>query len=149
MADVQFFDAFTAAPYNGVHNFGVPADVKIALSNTAPTVATDDALADITQIANGGGYTGGAGGGYSLTSVTSTQTLGVYTLGAANLQITATGASISTFRYVVIYDNSATSPVDALVGFIDNGSGIDLADGESVTVTWTTANTVFTSQEAP
>jgi len=147
MADVVFFDAFKAAPFNGVHDLST-ATVKVALSNTAPTVATDDALADITQIANGGGYTGGAGGGYALSSVTSTQTSGVYTLGASDLTITATGAAIATWRYAVIYDDSATTPADALIGYLDNGSAVDLSDGESITIDWVPADTVFTMQDA-
>jgi hypothetical protein len=141
MADVVLFQPFYAAPFNGVHDLATN-DVNVALTNTAPN-ATDDALADITQIADGGGYTAG---GYTLSSKTSTQTTGVYTLGAANLTITATGASIATWRYAVIYDDGATSPADALIGYLDNGSAVDLADGESITITWAPATTVLTMQ---
>jgi hypothetical protein len=141
MADLNLFYPFFAAPFNGVHNLAT-ATVKVALSNTAPTIS-DDALADITQIAAGGGYTAG---GYTLAGVTSTQTTGVYTLGANNLTITATGAAIATWRYAVVYDDSATSPADALIGYLDNGSAVDLSDGESITITWSPTTTVYTHQ---
>ena len=144
MATLEIFEPFTAAIHNGVHNLAT-ATVKVALSNTAP-LGTEDDLTDITQIADGGGYTQG---GYTLTSVTSTQTSGVYTLEADDLQITATGAAINTFRYAVVYDDSSTSPADALIGYADNGSAIDLSDGESVTLVWNPANTIITHQQTP
>lgn len=141
MADLNLFEPFFAAPFNGVHDIA-NATLKVALSNTAPTI-TDDALADITQIADGGGYTAG---GYTLASVTSTQTTGVYTMGASDLVITASGAAIATWRFAVVYDDSATSPADALIGYLDNGSAVDLSDGESITIDWTPADTIYTHQ---
>jgi hypothetical protein len=141
MATLNLVNSFLAATYNGVHNFST-ADVKVALSNVAPDAA-DTQLTDITEIATGGGY---VAGGYSLDNVESTQTAGVYTLKADNEVITATGAAIATFRYIVVYDGSATN--DELVGWVDNGSTIDLSDGESITLTWAPTRTIITHQEA-
>jgi hypothetical protein len=115
-----------------VHNFGSHT-IKIALSNTAPSAA-NTVLADITQISNGGGYTGGAGGGYSLSGVSYTESSGVATFTHTDHVITATGGSIGPFRYVVYYNDSATSPADALLGWLDYGSGLTLADTETLTV---------------
>lgn len=113
-----------------VHNWGSHT-LKAALTNTAPT-ASNTVLADITQISNGGGYTGGAGGGYALDSVTYTESSGTATLTATDETITASGGSVGPFRYVVIYNDSATSPADALIGWLDYGSALTLADGESL-----------------
>ena len=53
-----------------VHNWSAHT-FKAAFSNTAPS-PTNAVLADITQIAATGGYTAGAGGGYTLDTVTLT-----------------------------------------------------------------------------
>jgi hypothetical protein len=139
MADVNVFYPFFAAPFNGVHDLATNT-LKVALTNTAPNL-TDSTLSQITQIAAGGGY---VAGGYTLASVTSTQTTGVYTLGADDLTITATGAAIATWRYAVVYDDTSTS--DNLIGYIDAGSAQDLSDGESTTITWSPTDTVLTMQ---
>jgi hypothetical protein len=91
-------------------------------------------LADITQIANGGGYTGGAGGGYTLDTVTLTESNGEAKVTIADEVITATGGAINTFRYLVLYNDTATAPADALVAYFDYGSALNLADTETLTV---------------
>lgn len=126
----------------GSHNLTAD-DIKVALTNTAPNAATHVALADITQISTGGGYTGGAGGGVALAGKSYTETVGVGTFIATDLVITATGGSIGPFRYIVLYNNTTTTPVvDALIGYLDYGSAITLADTESLTLDFTTA--IFT-----
>lgn len=115
-----------------VHNFASHT-FKIALSNTAPSAA-NTILADITQIANGGGYTGGAGGGFTLSGVAYSETSGTATFTHTDHVITATGGSIGPFRYVVYYNDTATSPADALLGWLDYGAALTLADGETLTV---------------
>jgi len=106
---------------------------KVALTNSAP-VATNTVLADITQIAASGGYTAGAGGGYALDSVTLTESSGTAKVTIADEVITASGGSVGPFRYLVIYNDTQTSPADALVMWYDYGTNITLADGESLTV---------------
>jgi len=77
------------------------------LSNTAPTPATDDQLADITQIANGNGYTTG---GATVTTSSSAQTSGVYKLVLADVVFTASGA-MGPFRYAILYNDTAAGDV--------------------------------------
>lgn len=109
----------------GVHDLGSDT-LTIALTNTAPA-AGNTVLANITQIA------------YSnissrvLTSVTSSQTSGTYTLDAADLVLTASG-TVPTFRYVVLYNDTATN--DELIGYYDYGSAVDLLNGETFTITF-------------
>jgi len=117
----------------GVHNLSTGA-LKVAFSNTAPNVATMAVLADITQLSTGGGYTGGAGGGLTLDTVTYTETGGVGSLSAADEVFTASGGSVGPFRYAWLYNDTPTSPVDPLIGYWDYGSSITLADGESFTL---------------
>lgn len=104
---------------------------KIALSNTAPDAATDALLADITQIAAGNGY---VSGGPSLASPTWVETAGVGVFDAADLTIAASGGAIAGFRYVVVYDDTATGK--PLIGYSDLGSTINLSDGESRQFVW-------------
>ena len=53
------------------------------------------------------------------------------------------GASVGPFRYVAIYNDSATSPADALICWFDYGSAITLLDGESFTIDFDVTNGLF------
>lgn len=101
----------------------------IALSNSAP-VATNSVLADITQIS----YTNLSS--RNVTTTSSSQTGGTYTLVLADLVMTASGA-VGPFRYVVLYDDTLAG--DPLVGWWDYGSSITMANGETFTVDFTGA----------
>lgn len=126
MATYNKFQSFVEAMAEKSHNLG--ADVlKVALTNTAP-VATDTVLANITQIANGNGYTTG---GSTTTQSSSAQTSGTYKLVCGDVVFTATG-SMGPFRYSVLYNDTATN--DELIGWWDYGSAVTLATGE--TFTW-------------
>ena len=133
MAAFTFYQDFKEQLGKGVHNLSSNT-IKVALTNAAPNVATHAALADITQISTGGGYTGGAGGGSALASVTYSESAGTGTFVAADLVFTASGGSIGPFRYAVYYNDTATSPADALIGYVDYGSSITLADTETFTL---------------
>jgi hypothetical protein len=60
-----------------------------------------------------------------------------------DLVLTATG-SVGPFQYVVVYNNTPTSPLDPLICWYDRGSALTLANGESVTLDFTEAQTLFT-----
>lgn len=125
MATFNKFNSFVEALAEKTHNLGADT-LTVALTNTAP-VATNTVLANITQIS----YTNLSS--RVLTSVTSSQTGGTYTLDAADLVLTASG-TVPTFRYVVLYNDSATS--DELIGYYDYGSAVDLLNGETFTITF-------------
>lgn len=125
MATFNKFNSFVEALAEGTHNLGSDT-LTIALTNTAP-VAGNTVLANITEIS----YTNVSS--RVLTSVTSAQTSGTYTLDAADLVLTASG-TVPTFRYVVLYNDTATS--DELIGYYDYGSAVDLLNGETFTITF-------------
>src|SRR5690554_6195037 len=128
MADWNHIDAFSEALAEKVHNLGSDT-LKVYLTNTAPDAA-DATKADLpTEIANGNGYTTG---GLTLTVSSSSQTDGDYKLVVADLTITASGATMATWRYAVIYNDTAAN--DEVLGWYDNGSAASLADGESITI---------------
>lgn len=110
--------------------------LKVILTNTAPTSASA-VLSDITQIANGNGYTtdGTAAGSNSFT-----QSSGTAKLIVADVVFTASGA-MGPFRYAVLYDSTAAS--GQIIGWWDYGSSITLASGETFTVDFDGTNGVL------
>jgi hypothetical protein len=139
MATYQKFQNFVEDLGKGVHNFTTHT-LKAALTNTAPNV-TDTILANITQISATGGY---SAGGYTLDTVVWSETGGTGKLTIADEVITASGGSVGPFRYVVIYNDTPTSPADPLICFYDYGSSITLANTETLTIDFDGTNGVFT-----
>lgn len=129
MATFNKFNSFVEHMAEGVHNLGANT-LKVMLTNTAP-IAGNSVKADLTEISAGNGYTAG---GNTITTTSSAQTSGTYKLVLADSVFTATGGSIGPFRYVVLYNDTPTSPADPLIGWYDYGAAITLADAESLTV---------------
>jgi hypothetical protein len=141
MAVYNKFQDYAEQLHKAVHNWSSHT-FKAAFTNSAPT-ATMTALSDITQISTGGGYTAGAGGGVTLSGVTLTETSGTAKVVISDNTFTASGASVGPFRYIVLYNDSATSPVDALVCWYDYGTSVTLASSESFTVDFDGSNGLF------
>ena len=121
------FNNFTKDLVDGIHAFGTHT-FKALLTNSAPVAATHDEKADLTEISAGNGYTAG---GPTITMSTSTSS-GTAKVTATDATITASGGSIGPFRYVALYNDTSTG--DRLISFIDYGSSITLAAGESFTI---------------
>lgn len=131
MASFVKYQCFVENVAEKVHNLASDT-LKVALTNTAPNVATHAVLADITELAAGNGYTAG---GNQTTQSGSSQTGGVYTLASADPSTwVASGGSLGPFRYAVLYNATPTSPLKPLIGYWDYGSSITLAAGETFTV---------------
>jgi hypothetical protein len=126
------FQDFSEQLIRGVHDFDAHV-FKIALTNTAP-VATNTILANITQVSAGNGYTTGG----TATTISVSETSGTTTVSGTQVVFTASGGTIGPFRYAVLYNDSATSPADALIGWWDYATSITLADTE--TFTWRPSN---------
>lgn len=117
-----------------VHNLGSD-QLAVALSNTAPgsegtppTGATTACiLANVTQIS----YTNLSS--RNVTTTSSAQSGGTYTLALQDLVLTASG-SVGPFRYVYLYNDTPTSPADPLIGYIDYGSAVSLTTGGTLTI---------------
>lgn len=130
MATCQVVDEF--ANFMGKKRDDLSADTfKAVLTNTAPTKAGTQVLADITQIAGTGGYAA-----VTLSGVTWTETgagSGIWQFTSSAFSWTASGADFATARYVVIYDDTSTN--DDVVGYIDYGTTFVLTNGNTFTVT--------------
>ena len=132
------YNKYTAAVEPLVENINAGSDTwKIALAATVNSADTTF-VAGTTDLATGGGYTQG---GNTATVTTSTQTAGVYKLVLASPTVwTATGGGF-TFRYVILYDSTTSTPV----GYWDYGSSVVMngANGDTFTATLDATNGVF------
>jgi hypothetical protein len=125
MAAFNKFQSFVEAIAEKVHNLGSDTlTVALTAAANAP-VATNTQLSNLTQIS----YANLSS--RVLAGVTSAQSSGTYTLDANDLVLTASGA-VATFRYVVIYNDTATN--DELICWFDHGSDVTLANGETYTI---------------
>ena len=134
MATYTKFNSFVEAVAEKVHNLGSD-QLKIALTNSAPS-ASNTQLSDLTEIS----YTNCSS--RNVTTSSSTQTSGTYKLVCADLTLTASGGSVGPFRYVVLYNDTATN--DELIAYYDYGSSITLNDGDSFVVDFDGTNGVHT-----
>lgn len=133
MSTYNKFQDFSEQLVRGVHDWDAHT-FKVALTNTAP-VATNTILADITQISGTNGYATGG----NATTITVSETTGTTTVNGTQVVFTASGGSMGPFRYYVLYNDTATSPADALIAWWDHGSAVTLADTETFTVKFSNA----------
>ena len=126
MAAFNKFNLFTKALAEKVHNLATD-QLMVALTNAAnPPAAANAVLGDLTQIA----YTNCST--RNVVTFSSTSASGVYKLKLTDLVLTAAGGAIADFRYVVLYNDTATNK--ELIGFYDYGSDLTVADTETLTI---------------
>ncbi len=135
MATFNKFQPFVENVAEKVHNLGSD-QLVVALTNSAP-VATDATLSQITEIS----YTNLSS--RNITTVSSAQTSGTYKLTLTDLVLTATG-SVGPFRYIVVYNDTPTSPADPLVAYYDYGSSVTLNNGDTFTIDFDATNGFLT-----
>lgn len=126
MATYNKFQPFVEHLAEGVHNLG-SNQLVVALTNTLPTAGMAT-RSELTEVA----YTNLSS--RNITTTSSSQSGGTYTLILTDLTLTSTGGSTGPFRYVVVYNDTPTSPADPLIAWFDYGSSITLADGESLDI---------------
>lgn len=133
------YNSFIDEIAKGGHNLAT-AVFKCALTNTAPNPASDTVwnttVAPAPAAANG--YTAG---GNTCTTSSAVTTAGTFKLILADTVFTATAGGIGPFRYVILYNFSASNK---LVGHYDYASSISLATTETFTVDFDGSNGVFT-----
>jgi hypothetical protein len=141
MAAYVKFEDFVEQLVLGKHNFAAAGDVfKVYLTNATPSVSADAVKADLAEFAQAtNGYTAGG------TDVQNTvsETTGTVTIGATDVVWTASADwTGNPHRYVVLYNDTQTSPADPLVAYWDYGSSITLLNGETFTVDFTSIFTL-------
>jgi hypothetical protein len=138
MAAYNKFNDWVYELGRGTHKFQSDT-LKALLTNTAP-VATNAVKTDITEITAQNGY---SAGGITLTP-TWARTGGTAKLTIADVTLTASGGQVGPFRYVVIYNDTPTSPADPLIGWYDRGVATTLESGDQVVLDFDDANGVLT-----
>ncbi len=132
MASYNKFNSFVAAIANKVHNLGSDS-LMVALTDTIP-VSSNTQLSNITEIA----YTNLSS--RAITTTSSTQSSGTYKLILNDLVLTATG-TVAQFRYVAIYNNTATNK--ELIGWFDYGVEVNMISGDTFTLDFDNTNGVL------
>lgn len=125
MAAFNKFQQFSEDLSKKVHDLNADT-LRVYLSNATPDAAADAVKADLAEISTGSGYSGAVD-----TQNAVSETAGVTSVTGVDVTVTASGGSVGPFRYVVLYNDTPTSPADPLIGWWDYGSAVTLADGES------------------
>jgi hypothetical protein len=133
MASFVKYQCFAEHLAEGVHNLDT-GTLRVMLSNTAPNVATHTVRADVTELSTGNRYTSG---GIDVSNAT-TNTTGTVTVSATDAVWTASGGSIGPFRYVILFNDTPTSPADPLIGYWDIGTNVTITTGNTFTADFTT-----------
>src|SRR4030042_1589549 len=121
------FNKFLEQLAEKAYNLGSDT-LKFALTNTAPTAATDTGFLPGTLHPPPAAANGYTTGGHAATVDSSSESGGTYTLACTTpVVITATAGGIGSFRYVILYDDTATN--DELIGYYHYGSSIPPAGG--------------------
>ncbi len=124
MATFNKFQPFVEAVAEKKHNLGTD-QLKLFMTNSAPTAGMA-VLTEITEIS----YTFAST--RNITTSSSAQSSGTYKLTLADLTITASLGVVGPFRYVGVYNDTATN--DDLINWYDYGASITLLDGETLLV---------------
>lgn len=125
MASYNKFQDFVEQLGKGVHQLHAAGHtLKIYLTNATPDAAADAVKADLAGITEENGYAPAD------VQQDYTETGGTGTLTGVDYEWTASGGSFGPFRYVVLYNDTPTSPADPLIAWWDYGSSITCQDGE-------------------
>ena len=126
MATFTKFNQFVEDVAKGVHNLST-GQIKVALTNTAP-VAGNSVYADLTAPLAATNLSGGSP--FNVTTTSCEQVSGTLSLVLVDLTLTATGA-VGPFQYVVLYNDTPTSPADPLIGWWAHTSSVTMANAET------------------
>jgi len=131
LATYNKFQQFPEDLGKGVHQLHAAGHtLKVYLTNATPDAALDAVKADLAEITAENGYTAGG----SDIQNDYTEASGTGTLTGVDVVWTASGGSFGPFRYIVLYNDTPTSPADPLIAWWDYGSSITVLTGETFTV---------------
>jgi hypothetical protein len=138
MAAFNKFNQFVADLATKVHDLNSDA-LKIMLVSSPAPIAANTVKANLTEIAEGNGYTAG---GSVAAFVSGNDTSGTYKLILSPVVFTAASGAIGPFQYAVLYNSTTTG--GNLIGWWDYGTAITLTSGNSFTVSLDQTDGVFT-----
>ena len=130
------FNQFVEDLAKGVHDFSTDT-IKVALCAAANApVATNTVVANLTEIS----YTNLDSQVVAVASVA--QTSGTLEVEITDEALVAGGGAVGPFQYVVLFNDTPTSPADPLIGWWNLGAETTLNDGEQLTLNF--ADPTFT-----
>jgi len=138
VAPIVKYNAFIDELSKAGHNLAT-AVFKAALTNTAPGAA--DTVWNTTVAPAPAAANGYPAGGNTLVTASAATTAGVFKLVLNDSVFTATAGGIGPFRYVILYNSSASNKS---IDYYDYASSITLADTETFTVDFDASLGVFT-----
>lgn len=124
MASMVKFNQFVEDLVKGVHDLSSDTILLAFCTEANAPEAADSVLADLTTVAT----TNLADA--TLTVSSADQTDGTVAVIVADKTLAASGGTFGPFRYIVVYNDTPTSPADPLIGFYDVGFDITLLDTE-------------------
>lgn len=129
MANYVKFQDFVEQLGKGVHQLHAAGHtLMLYLTNNTPDANLDAVKADLVGITEQNGYAAAdAQNDY-------TEAAGTGTLTCVDKVWTATAGGFGPFRYVVLYNDTPTTPADPLIAWWDYGSAITVLVGETFTV---------------
>ena len=130
------FQTFVTDMAAGTHANSLNADTdvwRVILTLTSPSASLDSVVADLPAQPTGTGYPG-----TNDVQNAATTTTGTISVDGTNVVWTAGAADWTDFRYVVLYNDTPTSPADPLIMYWDYGSTVSLGNGETFTFSITT-----------
>lgn len=127
MATYNKFESFALELGQGSHQLHAAGhELKVYLTNNAPSASADAVVADLTGITEQNGYAAAdVQNGY-------TESGGTGTLTCVDVVWTASGGNFGPFRYVVLMNEDTAG--NMLIGWWDYGSSITVLTGETFTV---------------
>ncbi len=131
MAAFNKFEQYVTDLANGVHAASLTADtdtLKVYLTNNVPSASLDLIKTDLVGATEENGYAPA-----DVLNL-ATESTGTITVAGTDVVITASGGTVGPFQYVVLYNDTPSSPVDPLIGWWDHGSAVTLQDTETFTV---------------
>ena len=125
------FEDFVFRLGTGVHQLQAAGHLlKVYASNAVPSTSADTVKADLAEITAENGYP--AGGSDAQNDYT--EATGTGTCTCVDVVWTASGGTFGPLRYVVLYNDTPTSPTDPLIAWWDYTSSVTPADTETFTV---------------
>jgi len=135
MASFVKFEQFAVDLAAGFHDLTDSTTLKVCLTDTQPTPGTDAVLSDITQSV----YTNiTETPPNDVTNVGTETPAGTWDIAGTDITLNATG-NVAQFQWVVLYNDTQTSPVKPLIGYWDNGSKVNLTNGDTFTIQFGTS----------
>lgn len=125
MASFNRMEVFSEDLSEKVHDLDLDT-FKVYATNAAPNVATHAVKGDVAEITAENDY---PSGGSDVQNATS-RTGAVTSMTGEDVTWTADGGPFGPFRYVMLYNDTPTSPADPLAGYWDYGSAVTVQDGE-------------------